>query len=336
MLAAIDKQGVDVINGVKTKFDFKFGSLVDVMCFEPHRVKDIFYQGNAVKAITGNPKKICDIVLEGIEGKKGEVSKTVGVLGRRKQKKVTSNLGDYQNEIILAAKTLGIYKGYTDEKLMTTVSSAASKYFEDKVVSRGKNLIKPSMWALAHQTATTLMTHKFSAKYFNHKTKGIEIIYQYKFDTKVNGRRVKGMLDCLIINHNAKLIIPVDLKTGEAPVKDFPMLYTSYRYYVQGALYKEALKSIVLNDYDLAGYVVRPFEFLYISKLNPYKPMIFVVEDKMHDDALNGFEDKSGYEYKGVYELLGDYYSCVEDGFCDYTRDEEFNKGRISLTNITR
>ena len=56
----------------------------------------------------------------------------------------------------------------------------------------------------------------------------------------------------------------------------------------------------------------------------------------MHDDALNGFEDKSGYEYKGVYELLGDYYSCVEDGFCDYTRDEEFNKGRISLTNITR
>ena len=42
MLSSIDKQGIDVVGGVKQKFDLKYGSLVDMMCFEPHKVEDTF------------------------------------------------------------------------------------------------------------------------------------------------------------------------------------------------------------------------------------------------------------------------------------------------------
>ena len=334
MLASISKQGVDIVKGEKVSFDFKFGSLVDCLCFEPHKVADIYYQGASPKPPTKNVKDICDIILDGITSKPGQIQQSESALGRRRSAKVTTNLLDYKGQIIAAAAKLKVYKNYTEEKLMDSVVIPGQEYFKDKLESRGKVLIKPEMWALANEAAKTLQTHKFTGKYFNHRTPGVQIIYQYKFDTKVNGRRVKGMLDCLIVNHNAKVIIPVDLKTGEEPAIHFPQLLLGYRYYIQGALYKEALESIVDSDFDLAGYVVKNFEFVFLSKQNIWKPLIYIMPDELHQAALDGFVDRYGNEHRGVWELLEDYYDCVDNGFCDYISPVEMNKGRILMDNL--
>lgn len=338
LLASIEKYGVDVIQGVKVKFELKFGSLVDVMCFEPHRLDDLFYRGRSVKSPTSTHKKVVDEILANITADIGGTQEQMGILGRKRKKqvKITDDLSNYRAQILLYAKKHGVLKSYSDDNTFETIVKSSSEYFKDKITSRGKMLIKPEMWALAQQTATTLQTHPFTAKYFNHKTPGVDILYQYKFVTDINGRRVKGMLDCLIVNHNEKLLIPVDLKTGEAPVKDFPMLYTSHRYYIQGALYREALKSILENDFDITDYKVKPFEFVYISKSNPYKPMIFIATDEMHEAAMNGFTDKFGYKYKGVNELIEEYYACIDSGFCDYTEEETLSKGRIEMNDVVK
>ena len=337
MLAAIDKQGVDVVGGVKQSFNLKFGSLVDMMCFEPHRVDDNFYQGASVKPPTTNVKNICDLILQDIKGDVGDVTEVVTGLGRRKKMKISSKIADYGNDILIYAGKLKVYKTYSEEKTISAVVNAGSDYFKDKISSRGKNLIKPEMWRHAAHTAATLISHPFTAKYFTHGVKGIEIIYQYKFDTIVDGKRCKGMLDCLVINHKAKLIFPVDLKTGESACKDFPMLYTSHRYYIQGALYREALKTIVDNDFDLMGYVVKPFEFVYISKLNPDKPMKFVATEDMHQASLVGFTDRYGYKYRGVHDLLDDYYYSVANNNLAYSHEEMTAKGvvEMNLKSIT-
>lgn len=331
MLASISKQGLDVVGGVKQGFNLKFGSLVDMMCFEPNRVKDTFYKGATAKAPTPNVKKICDVILETLDGKNGDTVKTVTPLGRRKEKKITSKLKDYEVDIYPAATSLGVYKNYSNDKLLKTVIGAGSNYFKDKITSRGKILIKPEMWDHAKMTANTLMSHPFTAKYFAKNVKDVDIFYQYKFDTIVNGRRVKGMLDCLIVNHKAKVIIPVDLKTGESPCKDFPMLYTAHRYYIQGALYREALMSIIDNDFELMGYAVKPFEFIYISKINPGRPMRFLVSEDMHQAALDGFTDRYGYHYEGVYDLIEQFYYSVENNNTDYTQDQHDSKGMVIM-----
>ena len=252
MLSAIQSQGVDVIKGVKTSFNFKFGSLVDVMCFEPHRVNDLFYKGGSVKSPTTSHKKVVDEILESISVPIGAIQNvSTGPFKRKLARKISNKLEDYRSLIVNTAAKHGVLKSYSEDKLVDTIVKSSGLYFKDKLTSRGKTLIKPEMWALALETANTLQAHPFTGKYFAKGVKGVEIIYQYKFDTKVNGRRVKGMLDCLIVNHNKKIIIPVDLKTGEVPCKDFPMIYTSHKYYIQGALYSEALKSIIDSDFEL-------------------------------------------------------------------------------------
>lgn len=331
MLASIDKQGLDVVGGVKQGFNLKFGSLVDMMCFEPHRVDDVFYQGASVKPPTTNVKKICDVILSNFNGKVNETVEAVTPLGRRKSVKITNKLANYTAEILNAASKLQVYKNYSEQKTIDTVVSAGKEYFKDKITSRGKVLIKPDMWQLAQITTNTLNTHPFTAKYFAKGVKDVEIIYQYKFQTTINGHTCKGMLDCLIVNHKAKVVIPVDLKTGEAPCKDFPMLYTAHRYYIQGGLYREALKAIVNNDFELIEYDVRPFEFVYISKVNPGRPMIFKVSDEMHNASLNGFNDRYGYKYRGVYDLLEDYRFSVSNEKCDYSEEEYNNNGVVLM-----
>ena len=330
MLSSIDKQGLDVVGGVKQSFNLKFGNLVDVMCFEPDRVDEIFHKGISPKPPTTNVKNICDLILGQLDGKEGEIAPNVTPF-RRKEKKISSKLSDYSDEILAAAIRLKVYKGYTDTKTIETVVSTGSEYFKDKIKSRGKVLIKPDMWDHATITANTLLSHPFTAKYFAKGVPGIEIIYQYKFDTKVAGMRCKGMLDCVVINHNQKLIFPIDLKTGEQPCKDFPMLYTLLKYYIQGGLYREALKTIVDNDFDLMGYDVKPFEFVYISKLNPMKPMRFLVTEEMHTASLNGFVDRYGYAHTGVIDLLDSYYYSVQNNNAEYTQKEIDSKGLIEL-----
>ena len=332
MLSSISQQGVDVVHGIKTSMNFKFGSLVDMMCFEPHRVDDTFYKGASVKPPTTNVKNICDLILQNIDKPIGHIAKGVSAIGRRKQKKITNELSDYRKEILASALRLKIYKTYSDDKTFDTVVNAGQEYFKDRLTSRGKTLIKPEMWKLASITAATLITHPYTSKYFAKNVPGVEIIYQYKFDTKVNGHRCKGMLDCLIVNHDAKIIIPVDLKTGEAPCKEFPRLYTSHRYYIQGALYKEALKSIVDIDFELSGYIVKDFQFIYISKLNPGKPMLFVASNDIHDLALNGFKDRYGNDHEGVLDLLEKYY-YAKNSNSDYNEDLVLTRGMVIMNS---
>lgn len=325
MLSSISKQGLDVVGGVKQSFNLKFGSLVDCMCFEPDRVDELFTRGSNAKPPTQNVRVICDAILQVIN-KPSTVPQTNSTFVRKAPKKVVT-LSSYSAQIIVAAKSLKVYTSYNDQRIVNTVVKAGSSYFKDKIESFGKTLIKNEMWEHAAITANTLITHKFTAKYFAKGLKDVQIFYQYKFDTKVNGRRVKGMLDCLVVNHKQNLILPIDLKTGESPCKDFPILYTMHRYYIQGALYREALKTIVDNDFELSGYTVKEFEFVYISKLNPGRPMRFVVSEDMHQLALNGFTDRHGVEYQGVYELIDLYYYSKENDNIDYTQEQIDSNG---------
>jgi hypothetical protein len=334
MLASISKFGVDVVNGIKQGgMILKFGSLVDDMCFDRSVLTQKYYAGQAVKNPTTNVKNIIDALLETIQAPIGEGNSTTGLLGSKKTQVVTDDLHDYEKQIVSIAASLGVYKNYHINKLMTSVMTG-QEYFKDRLTARGKILIKPEMWAKAFDTANTLMTHEFSEKYFDHSIPGIDIYYQYKFIADVDGQTCKGMLDCVMIDHNTKKIYPVDLKTGEAPAEKFNEVILHHKYYIQGALYREALEEIVHRDPDLAGYTVEEFEFLYISKLNPYKPVIWVMPEKLHQSAMDGFTDVFGYTHRGVKDLLNDYYDCKSGMYCDYLQEVYNNEGRIMLEGI--
>jgi len=327
MLASIAKEGVDVVNGVKgSNFVLKFGSLVDDMCFMPHVVDDKYHRGRATKTPTANVKKVLDAVADKLTSTR---TKNPFV----KPKPISSSMAKHKDLLLAECKNQGIYKSYSDENTIKALSKGKT-YFKDKLDSDGKIPISAEMWAHAEATADTLRTHPFTVRYFDDSASHIDIYYQFMFVTDVRGYKVKGMLDCVVADHVNKIIYPVDLKTGEPSVHNFPDVMLQYKYYVQAALYRKALINIVNSDPDLRGYKVANFEFVYISKVNPYKPMVFVVPKELYEKALTGFTDVHGYSHKGVHTLLDEYYGCKVHGYCNYTYDESIESGRVILNNV--
>jgi hypothetical protein len=331
MLSGISKGGIDIMMGSKNNvFVLKFGSLVDDMCFDTSKVKTKYHLAGATKSPTPNVKRIVDFVIQTVLAGESE-DNTFNIVKKKKLSSTASaaiDLNKYGDTIILAAKANDVYQSYTREKTINTVVDAGQDYFQDSLTSRGKIPIKKEMWDKAIETSMTLATHQFSKSYFDIEP-GIELFYQYKFVTEVAGMRVKGMLDILKVDHNTKTIYPVDLKTGEMPVSKFPEIMLMYGYYIQAGLYREAITSIMLSDPDLAGYTVAPFEFLYISKENPQKPLVYVVPERMHLASFSGFTDRYGVKHKGINTLLKEYYDCKKGMFCQYTEEEYEQEGKI-------
>lgn len=340
LLSSISKHGIDVLQGVKGNFfQLKFGSLVDDICFQPSKLVN-YYQAKGVKSITGNPKVIIDSILKDIDsvpvGQEAAVNSFIP-LRSPKTKTVSENISDYKNEIIQAARANDVYKNYNDDKVFDTILGKKENhhYFSDKIKSRGKVHVKPEMWEMAVEAANTLKTHDFTRIYFD-DTPGIELIYQYKFVQKINGYEVKGMLDCLVTDHDNKVIYPVDLKTGEDSAENFDEVMLLHKYYLQASLYRSAIKAIVDKDPDLAGYTVSNFEFVYLSKMNIYKPLIWVVPQTLHNAGWNGFTDRFGFKHKGLTELLEMHKYSKDNALCPYVEVDYNNDGRKFLSGLIK
>lgn len=341
LLSSMSKHGVDVLGGIKGNFfQLKFGSLVDDICFQPSKLVN-YYQAKGVKSITGNPKIIIDSVLKDIDsvpvGQEAVVNSFIP-LRSPKKKIVSENIGDYKNEIIQAARSNSIYKNYNDDKVFDTILGKKDNhhYFTDKIKSRGKVHVKPEMWELAVEAANTLKTHDFTKIYFDDNTPEIQLIYQYKFVQNINGYDVKGMLDCLVVDHDNKVIYPVDLKTGEDSAENFDEVMLLHKYYLQASLYRSAIKAIVAKDPDLDGYTVSNFEFVYLSKMNIFKPLIWVVPQTLHKAGWDGFTDRFGFKHKGLTELLAEYQYAKDNALCPYVEVDYNNDGRKFLSGLIK
>lgn len=332
LLASVSKQGVDVLQGQKSSFfELKFGSLVDDMCFEPSKLPN-YYHGSIEKPPTGNPKKIADMVMDGITVNVGQDMTNSGFI-KAKTIKITDNIEHYVSQCVAAAAKLQVYKNYSEEKLMAVMVDKAGEYFSEKMNSRGKIHIKPQMWQQCLDAANTLKTHDFTRIYFEAED-GVELYYQYQFVQELRGLKVKGMLDCMVVDHNNKTIYPVDLKTGEAPANMFDEIMLLHKYYLQASLYRAAIMKIVQDDPDLDGYTVADFEFVYMSKMNVFKPMIWVSNEELFRAGWKGFTDRFGFRHKGLNELIDLYKQCKTGRYGGYRPEIFDNDGRIGLSDL--
>jgi hypothetical protein len=142
------------------------------------------------------------------------------------------------------------------------------------------------------------------------------LIYQMKLLAKVNGIEIKCMLDAIEIDHDRKVITPIDIKTGAMGKSDFASFfyqaYLKYNYYIQAGLYRKILLEYFKNHPIYYDYEVGNFMFIY-STTNPKTSLleenlfIHTIDQKMYLDSFKGFayeeNGKPGIKV-GIGELL--------------------------------
>lgn len=185
------------------------------------------------------------------------------------------------------------------------MDTAIAKNFNKTVIdyaeflknSKGKTIVPD--WEKVSQSAYALKTNKYTKDFFNSEDPNIEVSYQFafEFDKELNGKKVKMkcMLDSVIIDHAAKLITPVDLKTTSKPYSSFKYSALQYRYDLQAEIYRAGINAYTENNEVLKDYAVNQFFFVVSSKEDVDNPQVFLMDpdtfrynNRFKRDKING------------------------------------------------
>lgn len=207
----------------------------------------------------------------------------------------------------------------------------ASEYWIEWRLSVDKIRISEKLLESAKQASVTLKTHQFTRTIFNTNSFfNVDKQSQVKLTFKYLGKNFKAMLDWLIIDHDNKVIKPYDLKTGGKTVEEFESSFFYWRYDIQALLYTVAVTT--LRDDKYPGYVIEPFRFVYISRLNEYRPLVWITTKKIMEGTLKGFTMNDVY-YKGLRELINDYEWYSSNQNVSYAREVYETSGEIVIND---
>lgn len=204
-------------------------------------------------------------------------------------------------------------KYYGNRKFDTKVDqlSKYSEYYNTR--ASGKKVVSRSDWDEAIEMAKNFRSYAHINDLFGTKnSKDVEYCYQLQLLTEIESEDgskipIKIMLDAVKVDHKAKTVQPIDLKTSFQPAYDFSENFITYRYDIQASLYTFVLKKVLSEDNEYKDYTVLPFIFADISRSD--KIPVTWTYDPNDDSQVNGlcYEiNGKTYQYKNWYTLLSE------------------------------
>tara|TARA_R110000851_G_scaffold78000_5_gene172071 strand:+ start:10406 stop:11428 length:1023 start_codon:yes stop_codon:yes gene_type:complete len=232
---------------------------------------------------------------------------------------------------ILTALEIDYFAKREPEWIADKLIKDSSEYWSEWRLSVGKIRITEDLLKTAEQASKTLKSHQFTRGIFNSNSFfNVTKQSQVKLTFKFLGKDFKAMLDWLIIDHDNKVIKPYDLKTGGKTVEEFENSFFYWRYDIQALLYTTAITTLRNEKYP--GYTIDPFRFVYISRLNEYRPLVWTTTKKMMKGTLKGFT-MNNVPYKGVIELIDDYKWYSSNRNVSYPREVYEASGEIIIND---
>jgi hypothetical protein len=198
-------------------------------------------------------------------------------------------------------------------------------YIQALVESDGKIILDSETHEKVLTAVATLKTNKFSKKYLFEKDDTFEVIYQLPIVFKYKDRLMKAMLDNVVIDHEKKVVYPVDLKTMGEWAENFPYNVSKYRYDLQAEIYTLAITAWVNEHHP--GYEIQLFRFIVVSKNNVEKVLIFRLNIDEWRAKVNKHRITS---LSTLDEILETYDWYVKNGDYQYPK-EMYTQGFIDL-----
>lgn len=254
-ISRFDREG---FNALATLFDkisspsLTFGSLVDTLLTE---TEEVFKQTYAVVNIPSVTDQVQNVLEE---------------IFRVTQEE---DLNKVDDAIIHSCCKKCNY--YIDDKWANKRKKevlAGAGYYRIIAVYKDKKVISPDLYKKALDCKKALIGNPNTAKYFLPDVFGdYENYYQLKFKGSYKSVNLRCMVDCLHVDHKAKTITPIDLKTTSKPEYNFPQSFITYRYAIQAQLYWTLIRAVLNRDEEYKDYELLDYKFIVVNKetLNP-------------------------------------------------------------------
>ena len=316
-LSQFDREGFSCIPHLKDKKDsqaLRFGSLTDTIMTEPETLGDRF--------VIAEFSKPSDTITKIVTNIWENSDKTITRLEKINPDIILRYINDenYQNN-------------WKDTTRINKVVEEGQEYFGLLGLSTNKVLMSQYDYNAAVQCVETLKIHPYTRKFFyiSPLHRHLEGHFQLKFRLRLGKYIIRCMFDRIVVDHNAKTIQPIDLKTTGKSEEEFENSFRDWRYYLQASMYSFILRKVCVEDDYYKDFTVLPFMFICINRYN-LKPLVWVDENSIYDKSER--EDVDGKKLKPWYVLLERLVWHMENSAYDYSYESYKSEGIRVLRNL--
>ena len=172
-----------------------------------------------------------------------------------------------EQEMIPVLDECDFYGSWGAEKRMAKVlTNDAGKYYRLVRESKDKQIVDKNTYDEAVACVKALRTAPASAGFFSPSNDKLEKYYQLKFITELDGVEFRCMADLLVVSHEQKVIIPVDLKTMWEDETQFCQSFRKWRYDIQARLYWRIIRHVMDQDEYYKDFELKDWQFICVSK----------------------------------------------------------------------
>lgn len=176
------------------------------------------------------------------------------------------------NAIIEVASLYSYQNNWKPETKAKVIKEKGFDYYNLLYLSQDKTILNTETYQDICRAVEALTTSEATKFYFannNPFEPNIERFYQLKFKATLNGIDYRCMFDELVVFHDTKEILPIDLKTSCKKFDrewDFPKHYVEWSYQMQNRLYVRILQDVISKDDTYKDYKILPYKDIIIFR----------------------------------------------------------------------
>lgn len=152
---------------------------------------------------------------------------------------------------------------------VTKIKGDCAAYYKLLYLSEGKTILSTYVYQDVINAVDKLKSADSTKFYFEQNNvfdNSIERFYQLKFKATFNNVDYRCMADEILVLHDYKTIIPIDLKTSYKPEWDFYKSFIEWGYMIQSRLYWRIIRDNMDKDPYFKDFKLANYRFIVINK----------------------------------------------------------------------
>lgn len=188
-----------------------------------------------------------------------------------------SNIKDIPDDVVINyAAQYNFQNNWKPETRARVIKEEGCEYYKLLYISEDKTILDTDTYQEICNAVDALRNSPATKWYFqpDNPWDNIQRFYQLKFRTQLNGIWYRCMADLIIVDHNTKTIIPIDLKTSFKAEWDFYKSFIDWDYHIQARLYWRIIRDVLDKDPVFKDYKLEDYRFIVVCK-STLKPLVW-------------------------------------------------------------
>ena len=199
---------------------------------------------------------------------------------------------------------------WRDVNRIKSIRDDGNALFKALAISNGKTVVTTSMYNDVLNAVDALKTSEATKWYFNdvvtdefdENSPDIEHLYQLKFKGTFNGINYRCMADELVVDHKAKIVYPIDLKTSSHYEWDFFKSFVDWNYAIQARLYWRIIRQNMDNNPIFKDYKLDDYRFIVVNK-KTLTPLVWIFTSTTKNGPLLYGPNKNPIVFRDPFDI---------------------------------